>query len=72
MENIAIYNNIQAKAKEAGISINSIEKEAELATGSICKWNEVSPSVRSLKKVANVLNCTVDDLLEDEPSKGGE
>ena len=60
-----IYDNICQKAKKAGLSINSIEKEAKLSIGSICKWNEVSPTVRSLAKVAKVLNCSVNDLLED-------
>lgn len=66
MEHIAVYDNIQLKAKAARISINSIEKEAGLATGSVCKWNEVSPTARSLKKVADILGCTVDELLKVE------
>ena len=60
-----IYDNICQRAKKAGLSINFIEKEAELSFGSICKWNIVSPSVRSLSKVAKVLKCSVNDLLED-------
>lgn len=65
METIMIYGNICQKAKDVGLSINSIEKEAGLSIGSICKWNSVSPSVRSLSKVAKILKCSVDDLLED-------
>ncbi len=60
-----IYDNIVRKAKEKGISINSLEKRAELGAGSLCKWNTVSPSVRSLKKIADILECTVDDFLDD-------
>lgn len=60
-----IYRNISKKANEKGISINFIEKENNLARGSICKWDEVSPTVRNLKKVAVTLGCTVDELLED-------
>lgn len=65
MSNMRIYDNICMVAKKTGISINSIEKIAELSTGSLCKWNTVSPSVRSLKKVAKVLNVPVEKLLEE-------
>jgi transcriptional regulator with XRE-family HTH domain len=51
-------------AKAAGLSVNSIEKEAGLSTGSLCKWNTVSPTVRSLKKVSDILNVPVEKLLE--------
>lgn len=64
MEAILIYDNISKRAKTVGISINSIEKEANLSTGSICKWNSVSPTVRSLAKVAEILHCSVNDLLD--------
>ncbi len=66
-ENILLYTNICKKAKQVGISINSIEKETGLSIGSICKWNTVSPTVKNLSKVANVLGCTVDELLREEP-----
>lgn len=61
-----IFDLILKKATEKSISINSLEKQAGLSTGSVYKWNSVSPTARSLKKVADVLGCTVDDLLSDE------
>lgn len=61
-----VYDNICKRAKKIGISINAIEKEAGLAIGSVCKWNTVSPTARSLAKVAKVLGCTVDELLKEE------
>lgn len=70
MSNIRIYDNICAIAKEKGISINSIEKTTELSIGSLCKWNTVSPTVRSLKKVAVALGVPVEKLLE-EAEEGG-
>lgn len=66
MDQIAVYDNIRRRAKEAKISINAIEKQTGLAIGSLCKWNTVSPSVNSLLKVAAVLGCTVDELLKEE------
>lgn len=59
----AVYDNIQKRARDKGISINSIEKETGLSIGSLCKWNDVSPTVRNLKKVADILECTIDELL---------
>lgn len=65
MEDIRIYDNICKRAKEIGISINAIEKETGLSVGSVCKWNTVSPTAKSLAKVAKILECTVDDLLKE-------
>lgn len=60
-----VYDNICTIAKESGLSINSIELEAGLSIGSLCKWNKVSPTARSLKRVARLLGVTVDSLLEE-------
>ena len=60
-----VYDNICMAAKLSGLSINFIEAEAGLSVGSLCKWNKVSPTARSLKKVAKLLGVTVDSLLED-------
>lgn len=69
MSNMRIYDNICMVAKKTGISINSIEKIAELSTGSLCKLNTVSPTVRSLKKVAVALGVSVEKLLEESEEK---
>ena len=60
-----IYDNIVSYAKEKGVSIRRIEHECELSTGSVCKWNDVSPSVRTLRKVADFLGCTMDELTRE-------
>lgn len=60
-----IYNKICIIAKKKGISINRLEQEANVSTGSICKWgSSVSPTVKNIKKVADVLGCSVDELLK--------
>ena len=58
------YDKIVKKAKEKGMSINHIEKETGLSTGSLCKWNAVSPTVRSLQKVAKCLDIPIEELLK--------
>lgn len=59
-----IFDKISKLASEKGMSINSIEEKAGVSTGSVYKWNTVSPTVKNLSKVAEVLGCTVDDLLK--------
>lgn len=62
-----IYENICRIAKEKGFSIAFIERQAKMSVGSICKWeNSANPTVRNLKKVADVLECTLDDLLKSK------
>lgn len=67
-----IYANICKLAKERGISINSLEQQAEVSRGGICKWNNVSPTVRNLKKVANVLGCTLEELVKNSEEEENE
>lgn len=65
-----IYENICKMAKKRGISINKLEEKAGLSTGSICKWGKsVSPTVKSIKKVSDILGCTVDDLISEKKSR---
>lgn len=61
-----IYDNINRIAHEKGISINKLEQQAGLSRGSICKWNVISPSVRSLKKVADFLGVSIEHLIAEE------
>lgn len=59
-----IFDKISKRASEKGISINSLEKKAGISIGSVYKWNTVSPTIRNLSKVAEVLECTIDELLK--------
>ncbi len=61
-----IYENIKHITKQRKLTINEVERAADLGRGSISKWNKVSPSIQNIIKVAKVLGCTVDDLIRDE------
>jgi transcriptional regulator with XRE-family HTH domain len=61
-----IYDKIKKICKEKGLSVTYVEKKAELGNGLISKWNDSVPSVANLKKVASILEVTVDDLIGDE------
>lgn len=59
------YDKIKSKAKDQKISIIDLERSAKIGIGSVGKWNDVSPTAKSLKAVADVLGCTVDELIGD-------
>lgn len=68
-----IYEKICKFAKRRNLSINKLEGKAGLSTGSICKWGKsVSPTVKNLKKVADILGCTVDELISTTDDSGSE
>ena len=60
-----IYDKIKEICKAKGVSVAQVERDAGLSNGAISKWNDVSPTVSNLQAVAKVLNCSVDDLLEN-------
>lgn len=47
-----------------GKSIRKIEQQAELSNGSIGKWDYNKPDVYKIRKVAALLDVTIDDLLK--------
>lgn len=60
-----LYEVVKKVAKNRGISISQIEKEAGLARSSICKWKKNSPSIANLKKVADVLGMSTSELIHN-------
>ena len=59
-----IYDEIKKIATEKGLSIRAIEMKAGIGNGVIDDWNERSPSINNLQKVAEVLEVPVGDLLK--------
>ena len=66
-----ITEKIKELAKQQRLSIRQIEIAAGLSNGSITRWSEKSPSIDKVYRVANVLGCTVDDLIrkDEEPTE---
>lgn len=58
-----IYDKIKAICKEKGMSVRQLEMSAGLKNGVISKWNDSSPTIKSLKAVADVLKVKVDKLI---------
>ena len=62
-KNSLIYDKIKAICEEKSLSIRQVEVAAGLKNGAISKWNDSSPTVKSLKAVADVLKVKVDKLI---------
>ena len=60
---MTIYEAVKAKGKEKGRSITSIESDLHFARGSLYKWRESPPGIKKVQAVAELLGCTVDELL---------
>lgn len=58
-----IYDKIKEICKKKNMSIRSVEIQADLGNGSICKWNDSSPTIANLKAVASVLGVKLEDLI---------
>lgn len=59
-----IYDRVKALAKKRNVSIRKIEIDCGFSQGSVCKWNDISPSAEKVKKVADYLNTSVDEILK--------
>lgn len=61
-----MVNRIRAICNSKGMSIAKLEKTVGISNGVIGKWGKSSPTVDKLKKVADYLGVTVDDLLKKD------
>lgn len=59
-----LYDKIKEIAEAKNVSIYRIERDADLSNGTISKWNDSHPEARNLKKVADYLSVTMEELLE--------
>lgn len=63
---MSIYQNVKTRAKSMELPISEIEKRAGIANGTIGGWRTGKPFAETLQKVARVLGCTIEDLLNTE------
>ena len=64
MKDGKLLENIRNTSKKKKIPLYVIEEKAEIAKGSISKWNDVVPSIEKVSKVADVLGVSVNTLLK--------
>lgn len=65
----SLYQRVLAICNKQGKSIRSIERNANLATGTISKWKTASPTINNLQAVAKVLDVDINELIK---TTGGE
>ena len=62
---MTILDNVKQLCEEHdNLSINRLEKEAEMTRGSLAKWDTTSPGIDKLVKVANYFHVSVVRLLD--------
>ena len=61
---------VRAKCEEKNMSIAALEKEAGIANATIRGWDKSSPRIDTLQKVAAVLGCSIDELVNEEQAAG--
>lgn len=59
-----LLKNIKNLCKKSGISIKQLEINLNFGNGTIYKWDEVSPSVANLQKVAKYFKVSLDYLVK--------
>lgn len=60
-----ILNNIKILASKKNISLAKLESDCGLGNGTISKWENGNPTISSMEKVANYLDCKIQDLLNE-------
>lgn len=58
-----MVENIRRLCAARGITFAELERETNIGNGIIARWQNSSPRVDTLKKVADYFGVTVDELL---------
>ncbi len=59
-----IFDNVKRICDEKGISIWRLEKDLGFSNRSISKWNESEPGIHKVRKVADYLDVSIEELLK--------
>ena len=58
-----LYEKIKSIAEDKSISIPKLEEKVGLGNGAIGKWQTSTPKVDNLKKVADALGVSIEELI---------
>ena len=66
-----IFNNVKRLCDEQHITIAALESKAGLANGTVRKWVSMkrSPMITHVKRVADVLGVSMEQLIGDSDGK---
>ena len=59
----SIYDRVKARADEKKLTISALEVKAGVANGTVGGWRTGKPLAETLQKVANALECDINELL---------
>ena len=65
-----LYDNVVSLCKERNISIARLEKESGLGNATVRGWQHGTPTINTVKKVADYFGVTVDELLSAKEEGG--
>lgn len=59
--------NILKKRTQVGMSQRELAKKVGITDSAICQYEsgKRSPNIQTLKKIAEILGCSVDDLIKE-------
>lgn len=60
---MTLYDIVKEKAEKAGLSISALEVKAKVANGTISGWKDGRPYAETLKKVADALEISIEELV---------
>jgi transcriptional regulator with XRE-family HTH domain len=65
-----LYRKIKILCKEKNISISKMERELEFPRGYVFQWSRIEPGVQKVKKVADYLGVSIEELIKEEVITG--
>lgn len=64
-----MYDTIKEICEKRNISISELERRAKVGNGTITKWNNSSPNLDNLQKVADALDIKITTLINKSKVK---
>lgn len=61
-----LYKIIKALCRERKISISQMERDLEFPRGYVFQWSKIEPGVQKVKKVADYLGVSIEELIKEE------
>lgn len=61
-----MYKIIRSLCKEKKLSISKLERDLEFPRGYIFQWSRIEPGILKVKKVADYLGVSIEELIEEE------
>lgn len=61
-----VLENINKLCKEKGISIRKLERTLGIGNGTVGGWDKYSPTLATVKAVADYFGVTIDSLVNEQ------